>query len=74
MKKKRVLCVWNNWNYERAEEDFARVKNFLEMLKIGFTSELITSGQKQYVFETDDYEYMLILQCLRLSELYYEFE
>ena len=74
MKRKRVLCVWNNWNYERAKEDFAKVDNFLEMLKIGYTSEFITSGQKQFVFETDDYVYMLILQVLRLSELKYDFE
>lgn len=74
MKRKRVLNVWNNWNEERTREDFEKVKNFFEMLKVDYTSELITSREKQFVFDCDDYVYMLILQVLRLSELYYEFE
>ena len=74
MKRKRFLCVWNNWNEERAKEDFAKVKNFFEILKIDYTSEFITSIEKQFVFDCDDYVYMLILQVLRLSELNYNFE
>lgn len=74
MKRKRFLSVWNNWNEERTKEDFEKVKNFFEILKIDYTSEFITSREKQFVFDCDDYVYMLILQVLRLSELNYEFE
>lgn len=74
MKRKRVLNVWNNWNEERTKEDFEKVKNFFEMLKVDYTSELITSREKQFVFGCDDYEYMLILQVLRLSDLNFDFE
>lgn len=73
MKRKRVLNVWNNWNEERTREDFEKVKNFFEMLKVDYTSEFVTSRERQFVFDCDDYVYMLVLQVLRLSELNYEF-
>ena len=73
----KITAYANGWG-ERAsnerQEIFDSVENFLKLLKVIFVSDYIDYQTKIFTFNIDDYEYMLILQCLRLSELHYEFD
>ena len=77
--KRKVLTIMGTGCYgekaqQERQETFDKVENFLKLLKVNFTSDYVDYQTMQFVLNIDDYEYMLILQCLRLSELYFEFE
>lgn len=77
--KRKVLTITGTGCYgekaqQERQETFDKVKNFLELLKVDFTSDYVDYQTMQFVLNIDDYEYVLILQCLRLSDIYFEFE